>query len=62
MIFLHRIPSNSENKPHGLYFSRSFLRGLFLELLIHGGKFGFQNRLGSYWEGNISLKIHWASL
>ena len=62
MIFLHRIPENSENKTHGLYFSRSFLKGLFLELLIYGGKFPFQNRLGSYWEGNIRLKIRWASL
>ena len=28
-------------------FQRPFLRGLFLEGFIHGGKFVFQNRLGS---------------
>ena len=27
-------------------FQRPFLRGLFLEGLIYGGKFAFQNRLG----------------
>ena len=34
-----KLPSNSENKPRGLYFSRPFLRGLFLEGLIFGGAY-----------------------
>ena len=38
------IPQNSENKPH--IFQRPFLRGLFLEGLVCGGKFAFQHRLG----------------
>ena len=32
--------------PRAYIFQRPFLRGLFLEGLIHGGKFAFQNRLG----------------
>ena len=52
----------SENKPWGLYFSKALLRGLFLEGLIYGGIFAFQNRPGLYWEGNVRLKINWASL
>ena len=32
--------------PRGLYFSKAFLRGLYSEGLIYGGKFAFQNRLG----------------
>ena len=43
LIAYREIP---ENKPPGLYFSRSFLRGLYSEGHIDGGKFAFQNRLG----------------
>ena len=32
--------------PGAYIFQRPFLRGLFLEGLIYGGKFAFQNRLG----------------
>ena len=32
--------------PGDYIFQRPFLRGLFLEGLIFGGKFAFQNRLG----------------
>ena len=32
--------------PGAYIFQRLFLRGLFLEGLIYGGKFVFQNRLG----------------
>ena len=38
-------------------FQSPFLRGLFLEGLIYGGKLAFQNRLGSYLEGNSRLKF-----
>ena len=46
-IFLTtQIPSDSENKPGAYIFQRPFLRGLFLEGLMYGGKFALQNRLG----------------
>ena len=32
--------------PGAYIFQEPFLRGLFLEGLMHGGKFAFQNRLG----------------
>ena len=32
--------------PEAYIFQRPFLRGLFLEGLIYGGKFAFTNRLG----------------
>ena len=32
--------------PGAYIFQRPFLRGLFLEGLIYGRKFGYQNRLG----------------
>ena len=32
--------------PGAYIFQRPFLRGLFVEGLIYGGKFAFQNRLG----------------
>ena len=32
--------------PGAYIFQRPFLRGLFLEGLMYGGKFAFQNRLG----------------
>ena len=32
--------------PGAYIFQRPFLRGLFLEGFIYGGKFAFQNRLG----------------
>ena len=54
-----RIPKIS---PGAYIFQMPVLRGLFLERFIYGGKFEFQNRLGSYWEGNLRLKIDWASL
>ena len=49
--------ANTQNKyrkipkisPGAYIFQRPFLRGLFLEGLINGGKFAFQNRLGLYW-------------
>ena len=37
----HKIPKIS---PGAYIFQRPFLRGLFLEGLIYGGKFAFQNR------------------
>ena len=48
--------------PRAFIFQRSILRGLFLEGLIYGGKFVLENRLGLYSEGNLPLKIDWASL
>ena len=47
-----------------LYDSNSwpFLRGLFWEGLIYGGKFASQNRLGLHLEGHLRLKIDWPSL
>ena len=39
--------------PGAYIFPRPFLRGLFLEGFIYGGKFAFQSRLGLYWEGNL---------
>ena len=65
------VRKNSENKSRGLYFSKDlFEPGLFLEglhifggvVLIYGGKFVLQNRLGLYLEGNLCLKIDWASI
>ena len=41
---------------------KPFLRGLFLEGHIYKGKFAWQNRLGLYGDGNLRLKIYWASL
>ena len=43
-----KVPQISENKPRGLCFSKALfaLGGLFLEGLIYGEKFAFQNRLG----------------
>ena len=39
--------TNPFNRYPGAYiFQSPFLRGLFLEELIYGGKFAFQNRLG----------------
>ena len=35
---------------------------IFGRAQIGKGKFSFQNRLRIYWEGNVCLKIHWASL
>ena len=52
MIYLHDVlqPSKYRKIPkisHGAYiFQRPFLRGLFFQGLIYGGKFAFQNRLG----------------
>ena len=48
--------------PGAYIFQRPLLRGLFLEGHIYGGNFAFQNRLGLYLEGNLRLKIDWASL
>ena len=39
----HKIPKIS---PGAYIFLRPFLRGLFFEELIYGGKFAFRNRLG----------------
>ena len=54
---LHVIPQNSENKRRGLYFSKALFEGL-----IYGGNLAFQNRLGLNLEGNLRLRIDWASL
>ena len=45
VLFLkyRKIPKIS---PGAYIFQRLFLRGLFLEGLMYGGKFAFQNRLG----------------
>ena len=48
------IPKNSENKPRGLYFSKALFEGL-----IFGGAY---IRRGLSMEGNLRLKIDWASL
>ena len=42
-VTYRKIPKIS---PGAYIFQRPFLRGLFLEGLIYGGKFAFQNRLG----------------
>ena len=42
-ITYHKNPKIS---PGAYIFRRPFLRGLFLEGLMYGGKFAFQNRLG----------------
>ena len=52
MIY-RKIPKIS---PGAYIFQRPFLRGLFLE------DHAFQNRLGLYLEGNLRLRIDWASL
>ena len=39
-----------------------FLRSLYSEGLLYGGKLSFQNQLGLYLEGNLRLKIGWANL
>ena len=46
---------NSEHKPRGLYFSKSLVRSLFLELVAY-------IRRGLSTEGNLRFKIDWASL
>ena len=43
LIVYRKIPKIS---PGAYIFQGAFLRGLFLERLIFGGKFAFQNRLG----------------
>ena len=48
------IPENSENKPRGLYFSNALFKGL-----IFGGAY---IRRGLSTEGNLRVKIDWASL
>ena len=48
------VPSNSENKPWGLYFSKALFEGL-----IFGGAY---IRRGLCTEGNLRFKIDWASL
>ena len=48
--------------PWAFIFQRPFLRGLFLEGIIYGGKFSFQNWPGLYWEGNLRFNIEWAGL
>ena len=49
-----KIPRNSENKPRGLYFSKALFEGL-----ISGGAY---IRRGLSTEGNLHLKVNWASL
>ena len=45
------------------YFWRGFIySGVGGGMLIYGGKFVLQNRLGLYLEGNLCLKIDWASI
>ena len=43
---LMKYRKNSKISPGDNIFQRPFLKGLFLEGLIYGGKFAFQNRLG----------------
>ena len=43
IVTYRKIPKIS---PGAYIFQRPFLRGLFLEGLIYGGKFAFQNRSG----------------
>ena len=50
----NRIPSNSENKPRGLYFSKAVFEGL-----IFGGAY---IRRGLCTEGNLSFKMDQAIL
>ena len=47
--------------PGAYIFQTPFLRGLYSEGLIYGRKIAFQYRLGLYSEGNVRLKIDWAS-
>ena len=49
-----KIPRNSENKPRGLYFSKALFEGL-----ISGGAY---IRRGLSTQGNLHLKVDWASL
>ena len=64
-ILLHEVISkellsNSENiSPRAYIFQRPFFN---FEGLTYRRKLAFQNCLGLYWEGNMHLKIHWASL
>ena len=53
-----KIPKKS---PKAYIFQRPFLRDLFLEGFIYGRKIAFQNRLGLYSEGNLSLEIKGAN-
>ena len=39
-----------------------FFASLYSEGLLYGGKLSFQNQLGLYLEGNLRLKIDWASI
>ena len=58
-ITIITLPQNSEISTRAYIFQRPFLRFLYSEGLIYGGKFVFQNRLGLYLEGNLRLKIDW---
>ena len=49
-----KIPRNSENKPRGLYFSKALFEGLI------SGEAYIQRGLST--EGNLHLKVNWASL
>ena len=51
--FLSENPTNSENKPRGLYFSKALFEGL-----IFGGTYIWR---GLSTEGNLRFKIDWAS-
>ena len=46
MLYTSRYRKIPKISPGTYIFQRPFLRGLFLEGLIFGGKFAFQNRLG----------------
>ena len=54
MKFGKKLPSNSENKPRGLYFSKALFKRL-----IFGGAY-IERGLSK--EGNLRFKIDWASL
>ena len=58
-ITIITLPQNSEISTRAYIFQRPFLRFLYSEGLIYGGKFAFQNRLGLYLEENLRLKIDW---
>ena len=54
MLYTSRYRKNSENKSRGLYFSKALFEGL-----IFGGAY---IRRGLCTQGNLRLKIDWASL
>ena len=55
LLIYRKIPKIT---PGTYIFQRPFLRGLYSEGLMYGGKSAFQNRLGSLqWEGNLTFLL-----